>query len=149
MRLDDLPAKFSDFLDQAQEVLRFEVDRGRKTRDALKAENATLKTENVSLRDQQEAAQKQLSAALSHLQRASTLADIEHNTAEAKKTLDGLRGDIAEATTALAGMRAQCKDAENQRDAAITETAGVRQAAVVAVAERDRIMAMFDVRGAA
>jgi chromosome segregation ATPase len=135
--IDDLPRQFEDFLESAQAVLNREVEKGRKTRDALKAENATLKTENAALKDQVKAAQGQLSAALSHLQRAETLAAIDHETAEGRKTLDGLKGEIAKSTTALADLTKQCKETENRVNELNAGLAGLRQERIDATAAID------------
>jgi hypothetical protein len=72
------------------------------------------------------------------------LAGIEHDIAEAKKSLAALNADVAKATTLLERLQVECKTAENRRDAVMAETAASTQACVAARDEMSNIRRMLN-----
>jgi chromosome segregation ATPase len=112
MRIDDLADEHERFLDRARGVLGWEIEKAKKTAVALNAEKATAQAALTELQNQQKVAEGQLKEVLSNLDRASTLAKLDHDITEAKKQLEKLNADTAKATTALEAVLKQHKDAE-------------------------------------
>jgi chromosome segregation ATPase len=144
--IDYLPDQFQAFIDRAGETFRSEVERWRKIRDTAKGEAATFQTESATLRaglnalkDQTELAQKKLAEVLANLRRATDLAGIEHDIAEAKKRLEALNAEVAKASATLEKLQRECKTAENRRNEVVAETQAAAQTCLAHRAERDRI----------
>jgi chromosome segregation ATPase len=141
-RLDDFPDELQDFFDRAQVELRHEVDKATKSVASLKAEKATLQTEVADLRDQCKRAKGELTGVLADLKRASGLVGLDQEIVGARKTLDALRSEIAQAEARVAKLAMECGEAEQQRDAVRSETDGLVQTAAAHRAEIAKIKAL-------
>jgi chromosome segregation ATPase len=139
MRLDDLPDQFQAFIERAEAVLQMEVAKAKKTVAALTTEKAAVEKGLAELQDQQASTKKQLDATLANLDRATTLAKLDHEITEGRKTLDKLKVDTAKATTALEAVEKQRKEAEQQLSEANDALRGLRQERTDATAEIDKV----------
>jgi uncharacterized protein involved in exopolysaccharide biosynthesis len=145
MRIDDVLEQHEAFLDRAQDAVRLEVERAKKSVAASKAELAETSTALTEIKSQLGSAKKDLSEVLSSLGKGRTLAGLDFEIGERRKELEGLKAETEKVSAALATLRTQCKDAENQLIELNNAMQGVRQERADAVAERDRIRAMFEV----
>jgi chromosome segregation ATPase len=143
MRLDDLADEHERFLDRARGVLGWEIEKAKKTAVALNAEKTAAQAALTELQKQHKVAEGQLKEVLYNLDRASTLAKLDHDIAEAKKTFEKLKGDIAKATATLEGVEQQRKDAEKQFNEANDGMVRIRQERVQAAAEIDHIRTLL------
>jgi chromosome segregation ATPase len=119
MRLDDLPDQFAAFADRARDVLNREIERAHQAVKAANAEKAKTQSAISELQDQREAAKKQLNDVLADLHRGSSLVGLNHDIAEARKTLDTIKGEMAKVSTALEAAVTQRKEAEGQLQAVL------------------------------
>jgi chromosome segregation ATPase len=143
MRLDDLPEAFGDFLETADAVIRSEVGIAKKARDALSAEKAKMQTAVDELQDQHKAAKKQLDDVLANLQKGTTLAGLNHDIGEAKKTLEKLKAEVAKTETAFEAVEKELKAAERERDTVRSEMQRLAQQGSEATAELGCIRSLF------
>jgi chromosome segregation ATPase len=111
---------------------------------ALNSEKSAAEKMLAEIKGQHEEAQKQLKATLADLDRATNLAKLEHEIRDGRKTLEGLRADIAGAEAVRTKVVQEYKEAETKRDAAVSEIAGLRQERVDANADLDRIRKLFN-----
>jgi chromosome segregation ATPase len=137
MRIDDILEQHEAFLDRAQDVLRLEVDRGKKSVAASKAELATTRTALDEVKSELGSAKKDLAEVLSNLGKGRTLAGIDYEIGERRKELAGLESDTTKAKTTLAGLTRECKDAENGLNELNAGMQGVRQERADAIAAID------------
>jgi chromosome segregation ATPase len=135
MRIEDLPEGLEAFVDRARSVLNQEIDKAHKALDALNVEKATTQAALSELQDQREAAQKQLKTVLSNLDRGSTLAGLNSEIAEARKTLEALKVETEQTSTALTTLIKQRSDAQQQLDAVTNETQRLRAEQAEATSE--------------
>jgi chromosome segregation ATPase len=143
MRLEDLSDELETFTDRARGVLQWEIERAKKAVAALNTEKAATEKSLAELKGEHEEVQTQLKAALSNLDRGTTLAKVDHEIGEARKTLEKLKADTTKAETALEATEKQCKAAELQLMAANDGMKHIREERSAAVAELDRIRTLF------
>jgi hypothetical protein len=133
MRITDLPGQFEAFVDRARGVFGQEIAGARKVIDGLNSEKLSVgagkRAAEAALAEaqaQHKQAQANLNVVLANLHRGSTLIDLDTEIAAAKKTLEGLKADIARETTAARVAAKQRADAERLRDAEMSELTQVR-----------------------
>jgi chromosome segregation ATPase len=150
MRFDDLPEHFEAFLDRAQDVLRLEVEKGRRARDAANAEVTAAQGKLAEISAQQKIAQTKLDGVLADLGRASNLAGLNGEITQARRTLDeasktleGLKADIAKTSAELAGLVKKRTDEQQQRDADLAETMRLRAERAEHTTEINKIRALL------
>jgi chromosome segregation ATPase len=134
MRLDNISDAFADLVGRAETVITHEIERAKKAVAALNAERTAAQKELAELKDQHAAAKKQLGDVLANLERGQSLARLNFDIAEAKKTLAGLTSETEEASAELATLRTQCKAAESQLNAANDGMQHIRQERIEAEA---------------
>jgi chromosome segregation ATPase len=142
MRIDELPDQHERFLDQARGVLGQEVAEARQSLAALNAEKATAQAAVSALQDQRKVAQAALDAVLSDLNRASGLAGLGAELAEARQKLRVLTAETEKISSALEKLVRERAEAEHQRDAVLGEMQRLRQERAEATAEIDKIKAL-------
>jgi chromosome segregation ATPase len=125
MALDDLRGRSKAFVSEVREVLDWHIDDTQKRVAASKAENATAQATLSTLQDQLKQTQAQLNATNAHLGKASDLVSLKYETAEERKTLEKVRAELAQATTAVAAKAKEVADAERKLIAINNEVTGL------------------------
>jgi chromosome segregation ATPase len=142
MTIDDLPDQLEAFLERARAVLNREIEKARKGVTALNGEKAKIKAELGQLGDQRKQAQTQLDAVLADLNRASGLVGLNHEIAEARKTLDALNAQKAEATKIIEGLAKERTQADHELTAMWSEIQALRTERSATVAEISKVKAL-------
>ena len=141
--LDELPEQCDAFVERVRAVFHQEIGKARATVKALNAEKAAAQTAIAELRDQHTQAQSQLDAVMKDLGRGTTRVGLDREIAAARKTLEALKAEIEEATTALEALNKQRSGAERQVVAAQNDMQSLRAERAEATAEIARITALF------
>ena len=121
MRIDELPAQFKAFVNQAREVLDWEVSEAQKSVAASNDEKSSAETTLSDLHTQIDLARKQLNSHQAYLDRASTLAGLDHEITADRKKLAALKAEIEKVTEAKAVVEKQLSDTERKLVASTNE----------------------------
>jgi len=143
--LDELPEQCDAFVERVRAVFHQEIGKARATVKALNAEKAAAQTAIAELRDQHTQAQSQLDAVMKDLGRGTTRVGLDREIAAARKTLEALKAEIEEATTALEALNKQRSGAECQVVAAQNDMQSLRAERAEAAAEITRVKSLFGV----
>jgi len=143
--LDELPEQCDAFVERVRAVFHQEIGKARATVKALNAEKAAAQTAIAELRDQHTQAQSQLDAVMKDLGRGTTRVGLDREIAAARKTLEALKAEIEEATTALEALNKQRSGAERQVVAAQNDMQSLRAERAEAAAEITRVKSLFGV----
>jgi chromosome segregation ATPase len=146
MRIDDLPDQFEAFLDRVRTVFGREMEKARKSLSALKADEATTRTTLSTAQTQLKQAQANLKATLAHQGKASDLVSLRYETAAERKTLEGLKADIARDRAAAAAAAKQRADEESKLTAVMTQLQDARADLAVHDTEINAVRAKLGVK---
>jgi chromosome segregation ATPase len=122
MNIDDIPEHFQDLVERARIVLHREISGARATLAGLKGETAAERKALADLSGQRKQTQANLDTNLANLNRASGLAGLDSEIAEARKTLKALEVEKGEASKSLEAVKKQLRDAESRLNAMQIET---------------------------
>jgi chromosome segregation ATPase len=139
MRIDDLPNLLETFLDRARGVLAQDIEKTNRTLMKLNAQKITAQTALAELENSRGLAQTQLAAVRFDLQRGSELVSLNHEIAEARKTLGELKADIAREHAARDGAVKQRGEAEKELNSVLGEIERLRQERIEAHADMKHI----------
>jgi chromosome segregation ATPase len=139
MNVDDLTEKF---MESVRAEVEREIGRAQKVVAALNADKAKAQSALSELQTQCELAKTQLTAVTADLKRASGLVGIDSEIAGARKTLEQLNRETAEATKSVAALGKQREDAQHQLNAVWDEVRRLRGERSEAVAEITKIRAL-------
>jgi chromosome segregation ATPase len=112
MNVSELVKQFEAVVERARAALDRQISEARKVVKDLNAEKAKVQSEIAELQDQHKQSRDQLTAIRADLDKASTLAGLDHEIAGARKTLEKLSGDKAAAENSIAALAKQKVEAE-------------------------------------
>jgi chromosome segregation ATPase len=115
MNVEQLTGEFESTLERARDALTQEISTARATLQKLQRETADASKALGDIHNEHKQAKAELDATLKHLGRASSLVGLDHEIKEARKTLEGLKAEIAKAETAVAATMKQQAEAEAKR----------------------------------
>jgi chromosome segregation ATPase len=112
MTLDDIPDQFKQLVGLARDAIDREIGQAKKTAAAANAEKSAAQAARAELQERRASAQKQLDAVNNELGRALTLAGLNREITEARKTLETLKAEKADEEKAVVALKKQRTEGE-------------------------------------